>query len=182
MYKLMYCVVSLMLWAVPSFSAQDLAGAIEGTVKKIDIASKTMVVKTAEGTDHTFHFADRTAVHGSEAAAKGTRAAFHGLREGGEVVVHYTRRGTEQTADEIDYVGKGGLKVGEGIVRNIDRAARTLTVQSASGGEETFQLSERAAQDAGKDIGKGSGKSEKLVVYYTGEAGHKVAHFFKKAL
>ena len=38
----------------------------EGTVKKIDAITKTIVVKTANGTEHTVHFLDHTAVHGAE--------------------------------------------------------------------------------------------------------------------
>ena len=42
----------------------------EGTVKKIDAITKTIVVKTANGTEHTVHFLDRTAVHGAELSAR----------------------------------------------------------------------------------------------------------------
>jgi len=49
------------------------------------------------------------------------------------------------------------------------------------GAEETFRLTGRAARDVGKGIGEGAEKSAKVTVYYTEEAGHKVAHFFKKA-
>jgi len=33
--------------------------------------------------------------------------------------------------------------------------------------------------DAGKDVGKGVEKSSKVTVYYTEDAGKKVAHFFE---
>ena len=39
-----------------------------------------------------------------------------------------------------------------------------------------------AAKDAGKEIGEGAEKSGKVTVYYTEEAGRKVARFFKKTL
>ena len=39
-----------------------------------------------------------------------------------------------------------------------------------------------AAADAGEDIAQGTEKSVKATVYYTDEAGHKVAHFFKRAI
>jgi hypothetical protein len=177
-----YLAFVLALWTFAAFAAQDVASAVEGTVKKVGATAKTVVVKTADGTEHTFHIANRTAVHGAQATAKGGRQAFHGLKEGSQVVVHYTARGTEETAVEIDHIGKGGLKATEGTVKRIDRGAKTITLKTAQGTEETFRLTAQAARDAGKDIGEGAEKSEKVTVYYTEEAGHKVAHFFKKVV
>jgi hypothetical protein len=37
-----------------------------------------------------------------------------------------------------------------------------------------------AVKDAGKDIGKGSEKGTKVIVYSSEDAGKKVAHFFEK--
>jgi hypothetical protein len=174
--------VFLLLSAAAStaYPAQDVAGVVEGTVKKTGGIAKTIVVKTADGTEHTFHVVDRTAVHGTEATARGAKEAVRGLKEGSSVVVHYTAKGTEKTAEEIDHIGKGGLKETQGTVKGIDRGAKTVTVKTADGAEEMFRLTDRAARDAGKGIGEGAEKSEKVTVYYTEDAGHKVAHFFKK--
>ena len=38
--------------------AQDLVSIIHGTVKKVDHATKTIVVKTADGTEHTIKVPD----------------------------------------------------------------------------------------------------------------------------
>jgi hypothetical protein len=57
-----------------------------------------------------------------------------------------------------------------------------MSVKTADGGGETYRLTGGAAKDAGKDIGEGAEKSAKVTVYYTEEAGHKVAHFFKRAI
>ncbi len=155
--------------------------AVQGTVQKIDTAAKTVVVQAKDGTEHTFHFVGRTVVHGAEKGGAVAKESFHGLKEGGEVVVHYTAKGTEKTAEEIDHVGKGGLKTAEGTVTHIDRGAKTVAIKTADGTEQTFHLTDRAAEDAGKDITAGAEKSGKVAVYYSEEAGHKVAHFFRKA-
>jgi hypothetical protein len=89
------------------------------------------------------------------------------------------KKGTVETAEEIDHVGKDGLKVTEGTVSKIDRDGKTLMVKTADGAEATFSLTEHAAKDARKDIAKGTEKSAKVTVYYTEEGGRKVAHFFK---
>jgi hypothetical protein len=166
--------------ASTAYAAQDLAGVVEGTVKKTGTIAKTIVVKTDDGTEQTFHVVDRTAIHGTEATARGAEETFHGLKEGSSVVVHYTAKGAEKTAEEIDHIGKGGLKETQGTVKEIDRGAKTVTVKTADGAEEMFRLTDRAARDTGKGIGEGVQKSEKVTVYYTEEASHKVAHFFKK--
>ncbi len=154
----------------------DVVTAVHGTVTKVDSATKTVVVKTADGTEHTLHFVGKTAVHGADATAKDT---FHGVKEGSEVVAHYTAKGTEKTAVEVDKVGKDGMKAVEGTVSTIDRGTKKLVVKSADGTEHTFKLADRAAEDAGKDVGKAVEKSAKVTVYYTEDAGKKIAHFFE---
>jgi hypothetical protein len=174
--------VALLLFAPALFAAQGVViRAMEGTVKKVDAATKTVVVQTADATEHTLRVAGRTSVHSANETARGAKDTFHGLKEGDEVVVHYTTKGTEETAEEIDRIGKGGLKTAEGTVVHIDRGAKTVAVKTADGTEDTFRLTDRAAADAGKDIGTGAEKSGKVTVYYTQQAGRKIAHFFKKA-
>lgn len=170
----------LALSVMSVFGAQDVASAVQGTVEKIDAGARTIVVKTADGSKETFRYMDRTAVHGGEATAAGTKETLHGLKEGSEVAVHYTTKGTQKTAHEIDDIGKSGLHTGEGTVESIDRGAKTITLKTADGAEETYRLADRAARDSAKDIGAGAQTSEKVTVYYTEEAGHKLAHFFKK--
>ena len=172
---------SFLLFVAGAFGAQDVASAVQGTVKRIDADTKTIIVKTGDGTEESFQFMGRTAVHGADAAAAGTKETLHGLKEGSEVAVHYTTKGTQKTAHEIDDIGKSGLKATEGTVKSIDRGGKTLTLKTADGGEETYRLADRAARDAGKDIGEGVEKSGRVIVYYSEEAGHKVAHFFKTA-
>jgi hypothetical protein len=163
-------------------AAQDVVSAVHGTITKLDSAAKTSVVKTKDGTEHTIKFVDKTTVHGVDATATGAKDAFHGLTEGSEVVAHYTTKGTEKTAVEVDKVGKDGIKAVDGTVTHIDRGAKTIAVKTADGTEQTFRLSDHAATDAGKDIAKGTEKSAKVTVYYTEEAGKKTAHFFEKVI
>ena len=174
-------VLGLVFVAFIASAAEDVASAVEGTVKHISATAKTIVVKTADGTEHTFHFVARTSIHGTEEIGKGADDVLRGLKEGSHVIVHYTTKGTKETAEEIDRIGKGGLKATKGTVKAIDRAGKTITVKTTDGAEETFRLTDRAARDTGKGIGEGAEKSEHVTVYYADEAGHKVAHFFKKA-
>lgn len=178
-HKIGSLIVALMLVAI-AYAAEDAVGAVHGTIKKIDSGAKTIVVKTADGTEHSLHFADETAVHGADASAKASEDSWRGLKEGTEVVAHYTTRGTEDTAVEIDKVGKDGLKATGGAIKDIDRGGKTLVVKTADGTEQTFRLTGHATADAGKDITKGTEKGAKVTVYYSEESGKKIAHFFEK--
>jgi len=178
MTERVYGGIGYLLFGLIALAAQDVVSAVDGTVKKIDSGAKTVVVKTADGTEHTFHFLGRTVVHGAEATAKGSKEAFHGLKEGTEVAVHYTAKGGEETAEEVDHIGKDGLKVTEGTISHIDRGAKTVAIKTADGAETTYRLADHAA----KDTGKGVEKSGKVTVYYTEEGGHKVAHFVKQSI
>jgi len=161
--------------AVAMFAADDVVTAVEGTVKKVDSGTKTVVVATGDGAEHTVHFVSKTSVHGWDAADAGAKDGMHGVKEGSHVVVHYTVKGTDKTAQEVDRIGDGGLKVSEGTVSKIDRGTKTLAVKTADGAEATYKMAGNAAVDTGKGINKAS----KVTVYYTEEGGKKVVHFFK---
>jgi len=172
-------IVMLMALYWPAQAIERRHGIVVGEVVKLDAAAKTAVVKLADGTQHAFHVVKRTTVQGAQDTAAAAKDAFHGLKEGSEVAVHYTAQGTDETAEEIDNIGKNGLKATEATVTRIDRGTKTLAVKTANGAEETYRLTESAAKDAGKDIAAGAEKAAKVTVYYTEEAGHKVAHFFR---
>jgi hypothetical protein len=182
MLKPFSVIVILLALCWSALAVEEQHGIVTGVVLKLDAGAKTVVVKTADGTEHTYHFVKRSTVHGAEAVAKGSEDAFHGLKEGSEVAVHYTAKGSVETAEEFDRIGKDGLKATDVTVTHIDRGAKTLAVKTADGTAETFRLTGSAAKDAGEDVVEGSEKSAKVTVYYTDEGGHKVAHFFKKVI
>lgn len=155
-----------------SFAAEPIT-AVHGTISRLDEKAKMIAIKTADGTEHTVHFVGKTAVHGTTAAAKDT---FHGLKQGSEVVAYYSAKGADKTAVEVDRVAKDGVKSVNGTVSEIDRGGKKLAVKSADGSEQTFRLADQAAMDAGKGVEK----SSKVTVYYTEEAGRKIAHFFER--
>jgi hypothetical protein len=157
-----------------AFAADDVVSAVSGTVKAVDKGTKTVVVKTADGTEHTFHFVGRTVAHGGEAAAHGSKDAFLGMKEGDEVVVHYSEKGAVKTAHEVDHIGKDGLKMSEATVKSVDHGAKVVTVKTAEGGEETYHLTGNAV----RETGKGLDKAGKVTIYYSEKGGKKIAHFF----
>ena len=163
-----------------AFAIEDVVTATHGTITKIDTAAKTIAIKTADGTEHLLHWTKDTTVHGARAADAAAKDSWHGLKEGSEVVAHSTKRGTEDTAVEVDHLGDQGLHKTEGTVEKIDRGGKKLVVKTGDGTEHTFTLTGHAAADGGTDVAKGAEKGSKVIVYSTEDSGKKIAHFFEK--
>jgi hypothetical protein len=175
-------VVALMI-ASASIGAQDpsppvpgVTGTIgiEGTVDKFYAATHQVAVKTADGVRHLLHLSSLTAVHGTTRTAEGP---LGGLERGSQVVVQYVVNVDTKTAVEIDRVGQGGLKVVGGVVTNVDRSAKTLTVRLADDSSMTLRLTDHAAHHVGNDIEN----QTRVMVYYADDGGEPVAHYFKRA-
>lgn len=180
MKKLFSLLALTAFFAVTVLAADEVVSAVHGVVTKVDAASKTIVVKTKEGTEHTIHFVDKTAVYGAKETAEGAKDTFHGVKEGSEVVAHYTEKGGEKTAVEVDKVGKDGVKTVDGTVTKVGEDGKTVTVKTADGTEHTFEVAGHGTKVAAVDASKGTEKGAKVTVYYTESAGKKVAHFFQK--
>jgi hypothetical protein len=181
MVKTLALVSAFALSTSLTLAAQDVVHAVDGTVKKVDSGTKTVVIETKDGTEHTFHYASDGTVDGAKDTEKGTVDAAHGVGEGTKVAVHYTTVGGKDTVHEIDKIGDDGMKTSEGTVTHIDKGAKTVAVKTADGTVDTFHLTDRAAKDTGKGIAEGTEKSAKVTVYYTEKAGVKTAHFIKEA-
>ena len=172
------CLSSLLL--LSARAAEDVVTAVHGTITKLDSVTKTMVIKTKDGTEHTIHFVGTTTVHGATATAGGAKDVFHGLAEGSEVVAHYTEKGGEKTGVEVDRVAKDGVKTVDGTVTRVGEGGKFVVVKAADGTEHTFQVVGHDTVASAEDIGKGADKSAKYTVYYTERGGKKIAHFFEK--
>ena len=76
--------------------AQDVSHWITGVVKSVDKGTKTVVVKSADGTEHTIKYTDDTVVKGSKDVAKGTEKAsvdtYVAAKTGTQVTVKYTEK------------------------------------------------------------------------------------------
>jgi Cu/Ag efflux protein CusF len=94
----------LTLGLAQTMSAQDdVFHMAKGVVKSIDKGTKTMVVKTADGTEHTIKWTDKTTVDGGKDIGDG-------IKEGSKVSVKYTEKAGEKTAVGVKDVGKATAK------------------------------------------------------------------------
>jgi hypothetical protein len=165
----------------------DVVHAVGGVVTKVDSGAKTIAVKLADGSEQIFKYTAKTTMHASEKAAHGAKVgsvdSYMAGKEGTHVVVHYTGEGADRTAVGVDDFGKEGLKFSRGTVTHVDKAARTVTVKSEDGSEETYHVAKDAAIDTEHGVVKGFEKTTKegehVTVHYTEDAGKKVAHLIR---
>jgi hypothetical protein len=94
--------------------AEDLVHVVSGVVKSVDKTTKTVVVKTADGTEHTIKYTDQTTVKGAKDTGKGVEAGsvdtYLDAKKGAAVTVKYTEKGGEKTAVGIKDASKSTAK------------------------------------------------------------------------
>jgi hypothetical protein len=171
---------AVICFAASFLSAQSGSNVFTGTIEKVDSVAKTIAVKTADGTVETVKFTEKTSVHGLKDGAKGADLAG---KEGSHVIVHTTGEGAEKTAHSIEWLGDKTVHTTEGTVEDVGKGSKTVAVKTADGAKETFEVAGHATVSTGKDVGRysalGAKKGEHVTVYYTEEAGKKIAHVFK---
>jgi hypothetical protein len=95
-------VLSVGAWQRAS-AEEDLVHIVKGTVKSVDKATKTMVVKTSDGTEQTIKWTDKTTVEGGKDVGQG-------VAEGSKVSVKYTEKAGEKTAVGVKAAAKATAK------------------------------------------------------------------------
>lgn len=94
--------------------AEDIVHAVSGIVKSVDKTTKTMVVKTGDGTEHTIKWTEKTTVKSARETGKGaetgTMDTYDGLKEGSKVTVKYTEKDGEKTAVAVKDASKATAK------------------------------------------------------------------------
>ena len=167
-------------FAIAVARAQNPTHVITGTIEKVDAGAKTIAVKTADGTVETAKFTEKTVVRGLKDGAKGADLVG---KEGGHVIVHATGEGAEKTAHSVEWFGEKTVHTTEGTVEDVGKGTKVVAVKTADGTKEAFEVSGHATVDTGKAVGRysaiGAKKGEHVTVYYTEEAGKKIAHLFK---
>jgi hypothetical protein len=94
--------------------AEDVVHIVSGVVKSVDKDTKTVVVKTADGTEHTIKYTDQTVVKGAKDTGKGVEKGsmdtYLAGKQGSKVTVKYTEKGGEKTAVGIKDASKATAK------------------------------------------------------------------------
>jgi hypothetical protein len=94
--------------------AEDLVHVVSGVVKSVDKTTKTVVVKAADGTEHTIKYTDKTTVKAAKGTGTGVEKAsadtFLAGKEGTTITVKYTEKAGEKTAVGIKDASKATAK------------------------------------------------------------------------
>ncbi len=174
-------VLAALCFVAASQGAQTSTNVITGTLDKVDSSAKTIAVKTAGGTIETVKFTDQTTVHGLKDAAQGANLVG---KEGRHVIVHTVGEGADKTAHSVEWVGDKTVHTTEGTVEDVGKDSKTVAIKTAEGTKETFVVADHAIVNTGKDVARysarGAKKGEHVTMYYTEEAGKRVAHVFKR--
>src|SRR5262245_41580297 len=140
-------------------------------------AANVVAVNTMDGVGHVYRFTKDPIVHGGK---KPGVDALDGLREGTTVVIRYTMSAGQTSADEVDLRDGEELQGAEGLVTNIDRRKQEITIRYANGEIEKLQMISWAAAETEVGSDQSGGGAARIVVYYSEEAGRRIAHYFRK--
>lgn len=173
-------VLVLIAFAFFGAAVTQAGNVVTGSIDKIDTTSKTIAVKTADGTVHVVKYTGDATVSGVRSVAHASDLAG---KETGHVIMHTVGTGADETAHSIVWVGDKTVKTTDGVVEDTGKGVKVMSIKTADGTEETFIVADHATIDTGKDIGKysavGAEKGAHVTVYYTESAGKKVAHAFE---
>jgi hypothetical protein len=106
MKKFWIAIVGVALACGTALYAEDVVKAVSGVVKSVDKTSKTMVVKTKDGTEQTIKWTDKTTDEGAKGVSDASKATYDGAKEGTAVTVKYTEKGGEKTAVAVKSAAK----------------------------------------------------------------------------
>src|SRR6516165_2300935 len=114
--------------------AQDVVSFMHGTVKKVDKATKTVVVKTKDGTEHTVKVA-------SDDTVKGTKDGFDGIKkgtvekvdEGAKTVAVKSADGTEKT---FEYTGNALKDSSQAVGKGTEKGAKITVYYTEETGKK----------------------------------------------
>jgi hypothetical protein len=138
-------------------TAQEVVHALTGTVKNINLAAKTIMIATDDGSVGTFKdltnpeiridFDKRIRAGATEVDSFNTKGAY--------VIVFYFGEGNMRTAVAVRSLGSGPFVKSNGMVTKFDGRAHLLSIQEGSGKVESFRTDADTVADTGLGIVEG---------------------------
>ena len=90
------------VFVLNAIAQDDVVHIMSGVVKHVDKDTKTVVIKSADGTEHTFKYTDKTVVEGAKdtgkGVAKGSADTYFAGKTGTKVTIKYVTKGADKTA------------------------------------------------------------------------------------
>ncbi len=137
-------------------NAQEVVHALSGTVSAIQPDTKTIIIKTNDGSDGLFKDLTRSNVSllfDKEIRSRTTPAdAFK--HQGAQVIVYYIGGGfgayADRTAVALQSLGAGPIEKATGTV--VSSKKHVLTIKTDSGTQETFQIADSAVAETATGV------------------------------
>lgn len=144
------------LIATAAANAQEVVHALSGTVSAIQPGTKTIIIKTNDGSEGLFKDLTRSNVpllFDKEIRSRATPAdAFKD--QGAQVIVYYIGGGfgafADRTAVSLQSLGAGPIEKTTGTV--VSSKKHVLTIKTDSGAQETFQIADSAVAETATGV------------------------------
>ncbi len=92
---------ALLIGIVPLRAQEPTIAMAQGQLVKVDAVAKTVAIRTTEGSQMQFTYTADTKVDGADEGVEGLAT-----KAGTDVIVHFTKKGSENIATEIAIVKK----------------------------------------------------------------------------
>jgi arginine repressor len=139
--------LTLLSFACPMTFAQEVVHALTGVVTHVDGSSHTITLKTSDGDQEVFQ--DVTARHPDFEFDKALQSdAISGVdfkNQGDHAIVYYFGGDQRRKVVALKDLGSAPLQTSSGQIMHWDRHHRLLTLKTASGDKQTFQLDDKTA-------------------------------------
>jgi len=90
------------MFAGNAIAQDDVVHIMSGVIKHVDKGTKTVVIKTADGTEQAFKYTEKTTVEGTKDTGKGiekgSTETYLAGKKGAKVTVKYVEKGADKTA------------------------------------------------------------------------------------
>lgn len=132
-------------------SAQEVVHALSGTLTSVNAQSKTIQVRTNDGSEGTFNFpaqSSKTEVSFDRDAKGRATPVSTFSKVNDQVVVYFYGNGSVRTAVGIQDLGSAPLDTVEGTVTNYNKHSHEMTIKDSSGKEQKFQIDPKAMADS----------------------------------
>jgi hypothetical protein len=133
-----------------SASAQWTVHALAGTMRVVNVSSKTLIVETNDGTDGIFQLPknDKLKLSFDKDVRAATIAPEKAASDAGQVIVFFFDDGDNtKTAVAVESIGTGTLSKTVGTVLSFNKHDHLLIVQTDTGAHQNFTITDKTIAD-----------------------------------
>lgn len=166
--------------------AQEVVHALTGVVTSVNKINKSISVQASDGSGNVFSYGDQHQAKVDLDKAIRSEATdpdvYSGV--GDHAIVYYYIENNQQTVVAIKDIGKAPLQVSTGTVIDGDRKHHTLTIKTAAGASESYQIAKDTSIETPEGIIDGlkfdPSRNTRVTVKYSDTKENRVAQFVRE--